>query len=242
MRIKDAGNLMLDLLYPRRCPVCGEPSPVGLDVCPECEEKLPYVKEPLCRKCGKPVDEMQVFCTDCMEHPHEFAEGRGVFIYDDVMRESITYFKYIGRKEYGQGLGKRMAEYAEPYIRNWQPERIVPVPVHESRKRARGYNQAEVLARAVAAYYGIPCALDAIIRTGKTAAMKNLSAGERRKNLLRAFSPGPGIEAFPSVLLVDDIYTTGATLDACAAVLRDAGTREVYFLTACIGAGAAGEP
>ncbi|MDO5702902.1 MAG: ComF family protein [Lachnospiraceae bacterium] len=237
MRIRDVRALTLDLLYPRRCPVCGEAAPWGLDICPECTEKLPYVREPVCRKCGKPVDDMQVYCRDCMNVRHRYVRGRGVFVYDDVMRRMLTDFKYRGRREYGHTIGRLMAQYAVSFMEEWQPDIIVPVPVHASRKRSRGYNQAEILSGEIASYFDMTHAADTLVREGNTAAMKTLSSSERTANIRSAVRCEKPSEDGGSVLIVDDIYTTGATVDACAEVLIEAGYGEIFFLTAAIGAG-----
>ena len=119
----------------------------------------------------------------------------------------------------------------------WNPEIIVPIPIHPARLRERGYNQAEVIARAVSEESGIRMAPDALQRKDTTSAMKNLSVRERYSNLSKVLVAGPGLSGIRSALIVDDIYTTGATVDAGARVLRDAGISRIYFLSVCIGGG-----
>lgn len=237
MVLSEAVKLTLDLLYPPRCPVCHSLAPVGKDICPECAERLPYVREPRCRKCGKPVTDVMIFCEDCMEFPHDFDQGTAAFLYDDCMRETIRHFKYKGRKEYGAVLGRLLYEYARPDLALWNAEAVVPVPLHREKLRQRGYNQAAVTAEAFARFASLPCFPDALVRTGRTAAMKNLAAGERRRNLRDAFSVSPDFRTPERILVVDDIYTTGSTADACAAALKGAGAKEVYVAAVCIGGG-----
>ena len=233
-----AGRTAVDLLYPRRCPFCHDVAPVGKDACPGCLEELPDVEEPRCRKCGKPVDEAQVFCEDCMETRRSFEEGCSAFVYDDKLRETIRLFKNKGRAEYGSVLGRLLYLYARRELKRWEPGCILPVPVHEKRLRARGYNQAELLAREISSLSGIPLRTDVLLRVDQTTAMWGLDRKGRKKNLRRAFAVKE--EALPGrVLLVDDILTTGSTLDACAMVLKAAGVREVYFVTVCTGGGEA---
>lgn len=242
-----AAHLTLDLLYPRRCPFCSGIAPAGKDVCPECLETLPYVWGPVCAKCGKPVEEGETLCGDCQARPRVFDAGCAAFLYDDQMRETIRLFKYKGRKEYGEVLGRLLAHYAAEELAAWRPELIAAVPVHRGKLRQRGYNQAEVLARSVSDSCGIPFRKELLLRPGSTEAMKNLGAEDRRRNLEGVFSARPeelaldGKRRAERVLVVDDIFTTGATMDACAAVLKEAGVRKMYFLAVCIGAGAAAE-
>lgn len=113
----------------------------------------------------------------------------------------------------------------------------MPVPVHRARLAARGYNQAEVIAREVSIKSRIPLRADGLVRTGETLAMKNLGRAERFENLRGVLAVSPDFCVPERVLLIDDIYTTGATLDACSAVLKEAGADRVYFLTVCTGGG-----
>ena len=237
MTFPEAGKYALDLLYPRRCPVCHRIAPAGKDLCDECISALPYVREPRCRKCGKPVSALEVFCEDCLRHPHVFDQGTAAFAYNDSMRETIRIFKFKGRREYGSVLGRLLAEYAKEELRIWKAEAVIPVPLHAAKLRKRGYNQAEVTGRALAKQAGLPLMTGVLMRAGKTAAMKTLDESERRKNLREAFSVRAGAELPARVLLVDDIYTTGSTMDACAAVLKEAGVREVFAACICIGEG-----
>ena len=153
------------------------------------------------------------------------------------MREAVSYLKYKGRREYGEAMGIYAAESARSELMTWNPEMIVPIPIHPARLRERGYNQAEVIARAVSEESGIRMVPDALQRKDTTSAMKNLSVRERYSNLSKVLVAGPGLSGIRSALIVDDIYTTGATVDAGARVLRDAGISRIYFLSVCIGGG-----
>ena len=233
-----SGKWAVDLLYPRRCPFCHDVAPVGKEACPECLEALPYVEEPRCRKCGKPVDETLVYCEDCMELRRSFDAGCSAFVYDDRMRETIRCFKNKGRAEYGGVLGRLLYVYARRELSEWDPQCIIPVPVHRKRLKARGYNHAELLAEEIASLSGIPLLTGALLRTDQTEAMRRLDREGRRRNLRGAFSAS-GKELPARVLLVDDILTTGSTLDECALTLKEAGAKEVYFVTLCTGGGEA---
>ena len=239
----DLLKIVPDLLYPRRCPFCHDIAPVGLEACPSCLKKLPYVGEVRCRKCGKPVDSTMVFCDDCMKTRRFFDEGRAAFRYDDLMRETIRFFKNKGRKEYGHVLGSMLYECAKDDIARWDADLILPVPLHKAKLRQRGYNQAAVIAEELSKSSGIPMRTDVLLRADRTAAMKSLDAAGRKRNLTGAFRVTEGKAALSggcvpgAVILADDIFTTGATMDECARTLKAAGAQFVYFLTVCIGGG-----
>ena len=235
--LKEAGGFVLDLLYPRRCPVCHDPAPFGERICPECRGKLPVVPGRRCEKCGKPVHEFENLCDDCRKTKHVFTRGIGVYLYNDLMRESIVMMKYKGRREYGEVLGLLAAEEARPYLTAWRPEAVIPIPLHKERQRKRTYNQAEAIAAPIAEMLGVPLLPAGLLRRSGTDAMKELSAAERAKNLSNALTAAENLPVFRKVLLVDDIYTTGATMDAAASALIKHGISEIYFLAVCIGGG-----
>ncbi len=217
--------------------MCHGITPGGSLICPACEKRLPFISGRRCRKCGKPVSRAETLCRDCASVPHVFTQGIGVFLYDEVMRSTVSAFKYRGRREYGIPLGVLAARAAAPALRAWRPGAVVPVPVHAAKLRRRGYNQAEVLARSVAAEAGLPLLTKLLVRRKKTEALKNLDPEARRKSVTEAFGTAAGVRCPERVLLVDDIYTTGATADGCAAALRAAGADRVYVLALCIGGG-----
>jgi len=210
---------------------------MGSIVCPQCADSLQYIKSPFCKKCGKPLsDQRQEYCGDCGSGDHLFVAGRALFEYPCV-RKSIYRFKYKGRKEYGEFYGRELARHLGDDIRGWKPDALVPVPLHSSRMRARGYNQAEVLARELGRLLDIPVQTHLIRRIKKTRPQKQLNRLQRQNNLKRAFKLYRNDVKLKTIIIVDDIYTTGSTVDAMAAVLREAGIRSVYFVTIAIGRG-----
>lgn len=251
-----------ELVYPRRCPVCDRPvNPAGALICPECEGLLKRVEEPACRRCGKPLRSPSSvsmhLCPDCRLHPHVYERGCAVFTYHSVAG-SLFRFKYKGRQEYGAYFGRcmaeRLAEFAAgPDIgiyRNsfnavsapqvsvygrFKPDFLVPVPVSEDRLRKRGYNQALILAREVSRLTGIPVREDVLGRVTDTLPMKNMTPEERQNNLKRAFQSFGNDVSLNSIMLIDDIYTTGATIDACAHALSQKGAERVFFMSLAIG-------
>lgn len=227
------------LLFPRRCPVCHETvEEPGELACGICRLKLPYINGPACRKCGKPLlSGEREYCMDCRNRRHHFRQGKAPFVYDKLMRESIARFKYGGRKEYA-------AFYAEEILRRcwkeaayWKPEVLVPIPLHPSRKRKRGFNQAQLVAERLSQKTGIPMDAGLLRRVKKTHAQKELSGRDRAANLRGAFSIRDEKVPYKKILLVDDIYTTGSTMDEAARMLLEHGAGSVYFLCICVGSG-----
>lgn len=235
--LREAGGLLLDLIFPRRCPVCHEAALPPYHICPACRARLPFIETKRCEKCGKPVPGTDRLCDDCRTRPHAFDRGLGLLVYDETMREAMSYLKYKGRKEYGEALGELLAEYTGDLAALWQPDVIVPIPLHPKKMNTRTYNQAAEIARPLSRAFGIPLAETMLRRKNETAAMKNLDVSDRLRNLEGAFGPGEGFVPARCALLVDDIYTTGATMDAAAMALREGGIREICFLTVCIGGG-----
>lgn len=231
-------NSFLSLLYPRRCPVCDEPvKPWNALICRECEAALTYIKPPRCMKCGKHIgDDGKEYCADCAVGGHFYDSGRALFSYQGVS-PSIARFKYHGRREYAAFYAACMAEALGDFIRDCKADAFVPVPLHKSRQRARGYNQAEVLARELSALTGVPVCGDLVERTKKTVPMKELPAAERQNNMKKAFKILRNDVKLDTVIIIDDIYTTGSTIDAMSRELKKAGVKRIYFMTLAIGRG-----
>ena len=188
-------------------------------------------------KCGKELNHEEAeYCSDCMRHRHLFDRGRAVFAYKS-MSDSIYRFKYKGRREYVAYYAECMAGRLGKWILQRRPDALIPVPIHASKLHIRGYNQAEALARELGSILHIPVETDLIKRVRKTSPMKDLSVSERQNNLKRAFKISRNDVKLSTVIIVDDIYTTGSTLDAMSYELRRAGTTRIYFVTLAIGKG-----
>lgn len=227
---------ILALLYPKRCPVCHGILKGKGDFCPSCVKKLTYIKEPRCKKCGKALGRPeQEYCRDCMRFPHSFDRGAAVFAYDQVMQHSIAMFKYHNRREYAKAYAKEMYRCYGRFLKNWAPDVILPVPVHALKKRQRGFNQAELVAKELGKLTGIPVNSGYLIRTQNTIPQKELTRQQRKENLRKAFAIKSKERYYQRVLLVDDIYTTGATIDTISEILRENNTKKVFFLTICVG-------
>lgn len=231
---------LIRLLFPRRCPVCEEiVTPVGKLICPSCMSKLVPVKQPTCRKCGKELfSEQAEYCFDCSRHKRSFESGAALFQYNEAAKKSMAAIKYRNKREFLDFYAEAMAYRFSHIVKNWDPDVFIPIPVHPSRLRRRGFNQAEVLARKLAEKLGdIPVETKLLVRSRKTAPQRDLDPQERLANLQQAFSTDPSRPVPKCVVLIDDIYTTGSTMEACTRVLKAAGVQEVHFLTICIGSG-----
>ena len=229
---------LTDLLYPRKCPVCDRAvRPFGSLICEACVEKLVYIQGPFCMKCGKQLEEEETeYCGDCMRHRHLFDRGRALFDYKS-MSDSIYRFKYKGRQEYASCYAECMSVRLGGWIRQCRPDAIVPVPIHSSKRYVRGYNQAEVLAKELGRIMHVPVETNLIKRVRKTSPMKDLSVSERQNNLKRAFKICRNDVKLSTIIIIDDIYTTGSTIDAMSHELRKAGVERIYFVSLAIGKG-----
>ncbi|MCD8361707.1 MAG: ComF family protein [Lachnospiraceae bacterium] len=227
----------IGILFPRRCPVCHElVEERGELACDICRTRLSYVRGNYCQKCGKPLlTEEREYCADCARRPHQFQRGRAAFAYDEIMRRSIARYKYGGRREYADFYAEEILRGCARDVLRWQAQALVPIPLHPSRRRRRGYNQAELLARALSDRCGIPVDAGLLKRTRKTRAQKELSDRERAVNLRGAFSLRKGAVPCKRLILIDDIYTTGSTMDEAARVLRAHGAEKIYFLCISVG-------
>lgn len=239
---------ILDILFPRRCPVCDRPVPVkDGPICKECRKKLIYTNEPFCMRCGKPLqgydksagaanESQREFCYDCMHRFHLYDRGVCLYHYDSV-RRTVYRFKYSGRKEYAVFLGQEMAVHLGKQLLAWNPDALVPVPLHSVRLKKRGYNQAALLARELGRRLEIPVAEKWLIRDKNTVPLKMMDGRKRQKSLKNAFKIVQNELKLKTIIIIDDIYTTGSTIDAIAALCRENGVERVYFAALSVGSG-----
>lgn len=243
----------MGILFPPRCPVCDElleqedsvyedPARASLlpGVHPGCVKMVPAVRGAVCARCGRPVEtETREYCYDCgrSSADRQFIQGKSLFLYQGQMKRMMYKFKYSGRQEYASFFACRAVEEYGGWLEKIGVEAIIPVPMYKGRERRRGYNQAAVFARQLSELTGIPCVPGGVRRIRDTRPMKQLNDVERKNNLKKAFQIQNCVIKYNRVLVVDDIYTTGATLDAVAGVLREAGVDAVYVLSVCIGKG-----
>ena len=228
-----------DLLFPRRCPVCGGVAmPKGRLICPACLKQLSFVSSPACMKCGKEIGSReQEYCADCIRRKKSFTRGFALLNYDSRAAVSMAAVKYHNKREYLDFYARAAALRFKKQFRQAGIQVIVPVPVHASRLKARGFNQAAVLAEKLSAELGIPWE-ELLIREKKTDPQKSLGSAERLKNLRGAFEAEQEAGKWERVLLVDDIYTTGSTAEICSRALLKTGVKQVFVFAVCIGHGA----
>lgn len=232
-----------ELLFPEKCILCEDVLARGVrGVCSSCRGKLPYITEPRCKHCGKPVSSVrQEYCSGCDARISRSCLDGGLVLweYTDAMKRVMADFKYGGCEGRADFFAEELAVNYGGRFKAWGIQAIVPVPLHRRKMWFRGYNQAESLALALGEKLRIPVESGCLKRTRYTKPQKGLDSRQRRNNLRHAFSAGKEADRkmkdCPAVLLVDDIYTTGATLEACARVLRRFGIKKVYFACLCTG-------
>ncbi len=228
---------LLQVLFPLRCPVCDEiVRQAGEKICLKCMSVPKLLTPPWCMKCGKKLAGEEEYCSDCKEKSHFFIRGRALYEYGSAA-PMIYRFKYGGRREYADFFGEQIAEYLGDFIRRTDADALVPVPLHRKRKAVRGYNQAELLAKALGKAMKIPVAADLVVRVKNTEPLKYENPKERQNNLKKAFLIRQNDVKLKRVIIVDDIYTTGSTMDEIARALREAGIEKVYCIALACGAG-----
>lgn len=226
---------MTALLYPPRCPLCGE---ISDGFCTKCRQKAKYVTGPRCFKCGKPVlSEEAEYCSDCIRIGHSFTAGRSLLVYEDMVKKSIYSIKYGNKREYLEYYAEDICKFLGENLCKWAPEVIIPIPMYRKKQRARGFNQAEVLAGYLGKQLEIQVCSDVLIKVRETPDQKELDRASRRSNLKNAFYVAMPDLPWKKVLLVDDVYTTGSTMDAAASVLMEHGAEKIFFVTICTGQG-----
>jgi competence protein ComFC len=235
------GALLLDLLYPGECKLCRDPLPGGRALCDACHDGFPQLTAPFCDTCGEPFPglvDVHFDCPNCSTLEFAFEFARPAMSRDPRLREMIHLLKYSRQLHLAAELGRIASgalvdpRFAPALAENWP---LVPVPLHKSRLRFRHFNQAEEIARPLARLSGLPV-LRALDRTRATATQTALTRAQRLQNLNGAFAlsrVGQRALATPpgGLILVDDVFTTGSTVQACAKVLRRAGFRRIAVIT-----------
>lgn len=221
-------NFVQDLFFPKECVACGKE---GEFLCKECESKITKIETPTCFYCGRVNNSFKI-CDKCRKAKNSNLTGVIMSAYydDGPIKRGLINLKYKGIK----GIAKNFAQYQSKNIKQYLPHSkfvVMPTPAFRTKKYKRGYNQAEVLALHVARETGLPLDVKSLVKTKDTQAQVYLSGQKRRENLAGVFIyKGPSLVNH-SVLLVDDVITTGATLEECAKVLKKAGVRSVW---ACV--------
>lgn len=221
-------SILWDWIFPPRCAICTHIIPVGVDdfLCPGCRKDIPYHKPPFCRKCGIPVGRANSVCDRCFRETFAFGQGLAAFPYEAV-RDAIRCFKFDGYESYGKGLGMLMAEFGKQYYTQ-SYDLLIPVPISKKKKRQRGFNQTEILSVEIMKVMGIPMNEKLLLRQRDTTPQNQLDVKERKRNIEGAFALSQeGTVEGKRILLIDDIFTTGNTVNECARTLLMNGAAEV---------------
>ena len=217
----------LDWLFPPRCGGCGVR---GARWCADCQSKTRTIPPPVCQKCGQPLGpSQQDLCPRCLSSPPRYTALRTWAEYGGPLRNAIHRLKYQGDVAMGEVLARPMIDLFRDL--NWAVDFVAPVPAGIARRAERGYNQANLLAWPLALSYGIDYRPQALQKVRETRSQVGLTAAERRKNVADAFQASSRLSLSKRVLVIDDVTTSGATIEACAAALLEAGARQVYGLT-----------
>jgi ComF family protein len=216
----------LDLVLP---PVCGGCGKAGFRWCPTCHKSILALPPPLCDVCGTPRPPDAPQCVDCRASRPRFHMLRSWSVFAPPVRSALLRLKYGGDLGLGEALVPQLAEFVRSL--GWRLDVLVPVPLGASRLRERGYNQAALIGRPLSLAMGLGYAPRALIRARETRSQVGLTRAERRDNVRGAFHAEPGRIHGQSVLLVDDVATTGATLSSCAEALAASGAQGVFAIT-----------
>ena len=216
----------LDVLFPPRCVACGKQ---GAFLCPGCREAMPRALPPRCPLCWQPELRGEE-CGRCARTRPAFAGARSLYLFEGPVREAVHALKYNHLSALARPMGEILAAYLKAEA--LPVDLVVPVPLFGRRQRLRGYNQSALLGREVGRLRGLPVAEGGLARRRDTAPQaRSVDAEARRRNVAGAFVADRQWVEGRRVLLIDDVMTTGATLDACAQALRQAGAASVWALT-----------
>ena len=215
----------LDWLFP---PVCAGCNRTGFRWCPECQQKVKPVPEPACQACGLPISHPGL-CHNCNDSHPPYVAMRSWAVFEGPIRHGLHALKY----RRNVALGDTFAQYLAEYVRklDWRVDLVIPVPLGQQRMKERGYNQAGLLALPLSSIQGWHYSSKVLRRVRDTRSQVGLSPMERKENIFGAFHADSTLASGKSILLMDDVVTTGATLTACSEALISAGAKVVYALT-----------
>lgn len=225
---------ILDIVFPKnfKCIFCGDEISATKPpyVCDKCLKSLPFIKGKICLRCGEPIFSMSDYCIKCKDNIRFFNVARAPFVYDKPISTVIHGFKYNNQKYTFESLAKFMANC---YLENdFDAQVIIPVPISQNRLKERGYNQAELLCRQLANQLNLPLQTDVLVKIKHTKPQTTLNYHERQKNLMGSFDV-QNVDKIKgkNVLVVDDVLTTGATINCCSELLKLSKVNKVFVLT-----------
>jgi competence protein ComFC len=215
----------LDWLFP---PVCGGCNRPGFRWCPDCRQQVHTLPEPVCRACGLPIPRLGQ-CPSCKESVPPYVIMRSWLVFEGPIRQALHNLKYRRNMALGDALAQHLEEFVDSL--GWPIDMVVPVPLGKERIKERGYNQVGLVARPLAAANQWRYTPRALVRSRETKSQVGLTPSERKENVAGAFQADVALVSRETVLLIDDVATTGATVTACTTALLDAGAMSVYVLT-----------
>lgn len=228
--MKKAADLLMRIIYPARCIGCGKLLAIDGDkwLCTDCTEDFTEHKGLRCLVCGRPTDHKGK-CSDCRSGSIYFDKGYCILEYKDAVRNAILKFKYKYKSGYAKYFGSLLSDYAKRNI-ELKYDYVTAVPLHKKRLRERGYNQSELIAKILAKNMGVAYK-ELLVRQKPTLPQNRLNKKQRQDNIKNAFIPAKGADIEGrSILMVDDIFTTGTTMNECAKILKRQGAYRVDFI------------
>ena len=224
------------LLFPRRSPICDEVISSKEYICKKCEDIPRIVPMPRCVKCSKHVARSGILCPDCEREKKSFVKGIALYEYDSV-KESIHALKDSAKFDNATFFADMIYKHLGDILKSFNAEAIVPIPLHKDKFKKRGFNQSLLIANELSKQLNIPVRDDILIRVEKTKDQKTMTHSERQNNLVGAFHMPQNDVKLDTVLVLDDVYTTGATMEEATRTLMRGGVNKVYFIAAAIGIG-----
>ena len=201
---------------------------MGWRWCLDCQARVPRIHQPFCEKCGIPTKGADL-CDKCRSNPPAYQMMRSWAVFDSPIQNGLHTMKYRRNIGLGESIAMQMVDFVRSL--NWQVNVLVPIPLGKKRLKERGYNQVGLVARPLAYQLGIRYEPDALWKTRETRSQVGLTISERSENVRDAYQADSKLAKDKSVLLMDDVATTGSTISACTAALRVVGAQEVYVLT-----------
>jgi ComF family protein len=215
----------LDLVFP---PVCGGCGKIGARWCPSCQSRVSLIQQPFCEKCGIPTRSVHI-CEKCKSNPPPYRMMRSWAVFDSPVQNALHTLKYRRNVGIGDSLAIQMKEFVCSL--HWDIDVLIPVPLEKKRLQERGYNQVGLVARSLAYEIGLEYKPQALWKSRETRSQVGLTLSQRWENVRNAYQAKSDVVKRKSILLMDDVATTGSTIQACAGALLSAGARDVYAIT-----------
>ena len=224
---------LLDFLLPPHCPICQKRTQSVHTLCSDCFTSLRFISKPMCVKCGRPFEfelNDEMLCGSCLTKKVPFHKARAAVVYDDFSKDLILPFKHGDHIELAPLLAQMMERAGVDLFP--QIDLLIAVPLHRRRLMKRKYNQAGLLAKLLSKRVGKPYYPNILFRTKSTVSQGHLRASERKKNVSKAFTiKNAHLVHNKNILIIDDVMTSGATLNECAKQLKRAGANHISYLT-----------